>query len=64
MDASRQQMLTIEKCRKLLGDKYAELTDEQIAKMRDILTELLSEKINNLKNRKDETSRVDVQSIK
>ena len=33
-------MLSIKECRKILGKKYSECTDEQILSIRDWLTEL------------------------
>ncbi|MDE1970032.1 MAG: hypothetical protein KGI50_00420 [Patescibacteria group bacterium] len=33
-------MLSIEKCREILGDEYAGLSDERLAQIRDELSEL------------------------
>ena len=56
-------MLTLNECRKLVDPKKEKYTDKQLLKMRDLLTDMLSDIINELKTKQNEASSVNGQSV-
>ncbi len=57
--ANVQRMLTVAECRKVLGKKFENYTDEQIEQLRDWLTKLARKNkrwIEKLKEKKNENS--------
>lgn len=64
MDALNSSMLTIKECRKLLGSNNKQYSDEEIESMRDLLTLLLSDIINDHKKKEHETSSINGKGIK
>ena len=57
-------MLTLNECRKLVDPIKEKYTDKELLKMRDLLTDMLSDIIDDLKNKKYEASSIDGKSVK
>lgn len=57
-------MLSIDECRKILGPKSKEYSDSEVESMRHLLTDLISEIIENLKQEQYEASSTNGKSVK